>query len=105
MTFDPNDNAIAVSEILEAHLKKVRECKEPDMLSPVMKTASQHTIDGFQFKDTRSGTVNSVCMYLCPAFKSKQFSTDCDCKFLSSKIAELGMDEVERLYSKKNFKV
>lgn len=105
VTFDPNDNAIAVSEILEAHLKKVRECKEPDMLSPVMKTASQHTIDGFQFKDTRSGTVNSVCMYLCPAFKSKQFSTDCDCKFLSSKIAELGMDEVERLYSKKNFKV
>jgi hypothetical protein len=63
VTFDPADNAVAVNEIVKAHIEKIRNCEEPSLLSPVMKTASQSTIDGFTFQDTRSGTVNSV-MYV-----------------------------------------
>jgi hypothetical protein len=105
VTFDADTNAITVNEVVHDHLQKVRACKTPSLLSPVMATASQAEIDGFTFQDTRNGTVSSACMYLCPAFKAKTFGADCDCKFLSSKIAEIGMDEVERLYSKKTFNV
>ena len=105
VTFEPKSNEINVKEIVKAHIDKVRSCEKPSLLSPVMGTASQETIDNFQFKDTRNGTVSSACMYLCPAFKSKQFSTDCDCKFLNSKIAEVGLDEVKAQYKKGNFEV
>lgn len=105
VTFDADSNAITVNEAVREHLEKVRACKIPSLLSPIMATASQQEIDNFTFQDTRNGTVSSACMYLCPAFKAKTFSSDCDCKFLSSKISELGMDEVEKLYSKKNFEV
>jgi RecB family exonuclease len=105
VTFDANENAVNVNQIVEEHLEKVRGCVTPTLLSPVIATASQETIDNFQFKDTRNGTISSACMYLCPAFKSKQFGSDCDCKFLSSKIAEIGMDAVEEQYKKGNFEV
>lgn len=105
VTFDADKNAINVNETVEAHLNKIRSCEQPSLLSPVMATASQEEIERFEYKDTRNGTVSSACMYLCPAFKAKTFGTDCDCKFLNSKIAELGLEEVEKVYSKKNFEV
>jgi hypothetical protein len=100
VTFDVDDNVKNVEETVKEHIDKIRSCEQPSLLSPIMGTAPQSVIDKFKYPDTLNGTINSACMYLCPAFKNRQFSTDCDCKFLNSKIAEIGLEEVQKLYSK-----
>lgn len=71
---------------LKRHFEEVRNCKVPRLLD-----------------ETRN---HFVCKYMCPAAKAKTFSNNvCDCQFIKSAIAEMGIDTVTTMFHKDKFSV
>jgi RecB family exonuclease len=83
VTFDDTVLDFVESEV-ERHVKNVAQTKIPAMLDPTCR--------------------NFKCKNFCGAAKNHTFSDHvCDCQFLASKIREIGIDEVEKLYHKDRF--
>jgi ATP-dependent helicase/DNAse subunit B len=97
---DPSKNAKEVESRLSTHVEKVKNCTNPKLMSPNILNLSQDVLDNLTWGDLKKKEIASMCMYMCPAFQAKDFGTDCNCKFISNKISEIGIDEVQRLYKK-----
>lgn len=84
VAFD-HTNEEYVMENIKNHVLEVKAQTQPRLMDP-----------------TRQ---NFKCKNFCPAYKNSRFSDVCDCQFLSSKIAEIGIDEVQDKYNRKVFEV
>lgn len=80
---ESHENEDYVLYEIRRHIETVKKCEQPRLLDP----SRNHF----------------VCKYLCGLSKNKRFGDVCDCQFLSSTIAEIGIDKVTETYHKSKF--